>query len=508
MSIENQIAKLNLTESSMEVNGRFLEEAIPGLRITSVSGRGKMEHEIDELDIPSRPGTIYRYKKLQPRTITVTFNLTCELRDTYNQSVDKLFDLLRGDNLQISFADLYDRYYTGTIKSIEVPEAAKMTTPHCYAASGTISIYCSDPYAYAKEKKTATNNRGQTVVLQNDGNCSTVVNAKVTMRSDNGYIGLTLNDRFYQIGKPEEVDGQHYEMTEMLFDDHLYEDKGWLVNQGVTPPVTPTRLQNGKVRYIKEYENEGYVRTEDYATGDSWHGASVTKIVPQDSNGKYPVNWRSSYRFDFNTAGSSNPNPEIGHNSMTWSDASGNIILSVVVEDNNPSGKKSDLYFYVEDKRVLAMKNTDKFYDTLRGDAHAVDVEKIGNQITIRYGKKGINKSYILKHPDRELRKMTWYGAAYKTHHYIRNNLLRAANCYKHNVDKYEDIPNYFANGDVVEIDGKTGDVFINNIYNMDMADIGSQPLILEPGQHSLGIAISSFATMPNVTITYQERWI
>ena len=154
------------------------------------------------------------------------------------------------------------------------------------------------------------------------------------------------------------------------------------------------------------------------------------------------------------------------------------------------------------------MKNTDKFYDTLRGDAHAVDVEKIGNQITIRYGKKGINKTYLLNHPDRELRKMTWYGAAYKTHNHIRNNLLRAANVYKHNVEKYEDIPNYFANGDVVEIDGKTGDVFINDIYNMDMADIGSQPLLLPPGQHTLGIVTSSFASVPDVEVTYQERWI
>lgn len=374
--------------------------------------------------------------------------------------------------------------------------------------SGEIEWIIPSSYAESTSEKTAKNNGSNTITLQNNGNDSVPVSVKVTMKSDNGFIGITLGDRFYQIGNPEEVDGYEYEMTEKLFDDHLYEDKGWLVNQGITPPVTPERLQNGVVRYVKEYENEGYVRTEDYASGNSWHGASVTKIVPTDSNGEYPTNWKSSYRFDFNPAGMTNKGIAVGHNSMTYSDADGNIILSIVIEDNNPTYEKSDLYIYVEDKRVLALKNTDQFYDTLRGDAHAVDIEKIGDQITIRYGKKGINKTYILSNPDRELRKMTWYGAAYQTYQFMRNNLLRAANCYKHNVDKFEDIPNYFANGDVVEIDGETGDVFINDVYNMDMADIGSQPLLLPPGQHTLGIVTSSFSSVPDVEVSFKERWL
>ena len=71
-----------------------------------------------------------------------------------------------------------------------------------------------------------------------------------------------------------------------LFDDHLYEDKGWLVNQGITPPVTSERLQNGVVKYVKESTNEGYATTKDYGSGNSWHGASLTKIVPEDVDNK------------------------------------------------------------------------------------------------------------------------------------------------------------------------------------------------------------------------------
>lgn len=508
MKIEDYIKTLPLTESSVEINDKFLEEEIPGLRITSVSGRESIESEISELTIPTRDGTIFQDKRMLTRTLTITCNISVSSRDIYNSAVRELFTLLRNDDLHISFADLYDRYYVGNLKSFDPGTVAKMTTPKCYVAVCTIVIQCSDPYAYSKNVKTATNRGANTVVLQNDGNTDTVVNITAKMNSDNGYIGFTLGDRFYQIGKPEEVDGKSYQNTDRIFDDHLYEDKGWIVNNGVTPPVTPTRLQNGTIKYVKETTNEGYATVANYATGDSWHGASLTKQVPTDINGKYPTNWRSDFRYDFNTDGSTNKGVEIGHNSVTYSDASGNIICSVVFEDNNPSTESSDMYIYVEDKRVMAMKNMGKkFYDTQRG-GWCVRVEKVGNQLSVGFSKKGINKTFLLNHPERELRKVTWYGAAYKSYRNIRNNLLRALNVYKHNVDHYEDIPNYFADGDVVEIFGDSSDVYINDVYNMDMADIGSQPLLLEPGQHSMGIVTSSFSELPDVEVTYQERWL
>ena len=57
-------------------------------------------------------------------------------------------------------------------------------------------------------------------------------------------------------------------------------------------------------------------------------------------------------------------------------------------------------------------------------------------------------------------------------------------------------------------LDGASGSVYINDAYDTDVADIGSQPLLLPPGQHTLGIITSSFASVPDVEVTYQERWI
>ena len=103
---------------------------------------------------------------------------------------------------------------------------------------------------------------------------------------------------------------------------------------------------------------------------------------------------------------------------------------------------------------------------------------------------------------------MTWYGATYKSYTPIRNNLLRALHVIKYNVDRYEDIPNYFASGDKIYLDGNENKLYINNVINMDTLDIGSQPLLLPPGEHTLGIVTSTFAKTPEVEVTYRERWL
>lgn len=502
IDVTEQPAGSSLPAEAVSINGEYIEEHLPGYRTLYTEGREMLESEVTEIQIGSQNGTRYQYKRDNPREITVYYQMLSSSPEDFREKFNELCKILDQEQMKIIFNDEQSKFFIGTKTSVDSPDPGRLST------TGSYTIYCSDPYKYSVSEKTAKNYGSNQITLENNGSKPCVVNVKATMKSDNGYIGFTLDDRFYQIGKPEEVDGENYEMTEMLFDDHLNVDKGWIVNQGVTPPVTSKREENGTIKYVEEYENEGYATVSNYASGTSWHGASITKIVPADENGEYAINWKSDYRYDFNTDGSTNKGIEVGHNSVTYSDADGNIICSIVFEDNNPSTEQSDMYIYVEENRVLAMKNMGKlFYDTQRS-GRCVGVEKIGNQITVRFNAKGVNKTYILQHPERELRKVTWYGAAYKSYTNIRNNLIRALNVYKHNVEKYEDIPNYFASGDVVEINGSTGEVFINDIYNMDMADIGSQPLLLPPGQHTLGIVTSSFASVPDVEVTYQERWI
>lgn len=484
----------------------FNEKELP-IMITKVNRNITPSFTNETVSIGSAKGEIFQYNVYKSKQIEISYQI-------YNRRAEYLANFRRGlsaliytdEPKKLIFSDEPNLYYNAILDGEQTLEEEE------YKSSGILRFLIPDGAAHSVAEKTAENYGSNQITLENNGTESVPINIKATMKSDNGYIAFTLGDRFYQIGKPEEVDGKHYEESVKLFDDHLYEDKGWLVNQGITPPVTSERLQNGVVKYVKESTNEGYATTKDYGSGNSWHGASLTKIVPKDVNNKYPVNWKVAYRFDFNTDGAVFKGVQVGHTSVTMIDEHDDIICSIIFEDTSPVNEYYYMAVFIGNKNVWHTDSTfpmAKKGVTARGDyGPAVTAEKIGNQVTIRFNNFGICKTFYVDNPEAELRKITWYGAAYKDHFHTENNVLRALHVIKHNVERYEDIPNYFSNGDIVEIDGASGSVYINDAYDTDVADIGSQPLLLPPGQHTLGIITSSFASVPDVEVTYQERWI
>ena len=484
----------------------FNEKELP-IMITKVNRNITPSFTNETVSIGSAKGEIFQYNVYKSKQIEISYQI-------YNRRAEYLVNFRRGlsaliytdEPKKLIFSDEPNIYYNAILDGEQTLEEEE------YKSSGILRFLIPDGVAHSVAEKTAENYGSNQITLENNGTESVPINIKTTMKSDNGYIAFTLGDRFYQIGKPEEADGKHYEESVKLFDDHLYEDKGWLVNQGITPPVTSERLQNGVVKYVKESTNEGYATTKDYGSGNSWHGASLTKIVPKDVNNKYAVNWKVAYRFDFNTDGAVFKGVQVGHTSVTMIDENDDIICSIIFEDTSPVNEYYYMAVFIGNKNVWHTDSTfpmAKKGVTARGDyGPAVTAEKIGNQVTIRFNNFGICKTFYVDNPEVELRKITWYGAAYKDHFHTENNVLRALHVIKHNVDRYEDIPNYFSNGDIVEIDGASGSVYINDAYDTDVADIGSQPLLLPPGQHTLGIITSSFASVPDVEVTYQERWI
>lgn len=486
---------------SVKFNGNELNKYINVLRGFTPRKGVSWAPQVTELSAGTR-GAKYKTTAYKSKTISMPFSIEGNVEEKYNE-LERILNV--DEPKELIFGSTPNKVYYA------IPSGDLDLEEMLYFGEGTIEWVVPEGVAYSLAETTATNNGTTTgITLKNNGTESVPINVAALMKSENGYLGLTLDDRFYQIGHPEEVDGVSYEASERLFDDHLYKDCGWALNQGITPPVTPERLQSGTVAYVKESGIEGYVKVSNYKTGDSWHGAALTKTVPADVNGEYPENWRCDWRFDFNVVGAgSDAGKQVGHNSVTFSDADGNIIVAVVFEDNNASLERSDMAIYIGQKRVWDTKNTTKFYVTGReGDGACMRVEKIGENITVKFSYAGISKTFKAEDSSAKLRKITWYGAGYKTNPVIRNNLLRAINVVKHNVQKYDDIPNYFQPDDEIYLDGNANKLYINGILDWDTVDIGSRPLLLPPGEHTLGIVTSTFSQIPEVTVTYRERWL
>ena len=61
--------------------------------------------------------------------------------------------------------------------------------------------------------------------------------------------------------------------------------------------------------------------------------------------------------------------------------------------------------------------------------------------------------------------------------------------------------------GDIIKINAETNECTINGVTNWNDVDIGSTNLMLKPGTHVLRIVTSAWAPIPEVEVTYRERW-
>ena len=349
------------------------------------------------------------------------------------------------------------------------------------------------------------------ILIDNKGTEPMSLSLEASFSSDNGFLGIQNDDVSTKVllGTVEEVDGYVYDKSDLLFDDHFNIDRGWRLNDGYTPSVTAERKQVGTVEY--KDKPLGFVRPTNYGTGNSWHGPSLTKTVPLDKNGKYPVNWRSDFRMDFNTdGGGALKYKQVGHESVSFADVSGNIIASVVFEDNNPAQEKSDLVFYVEGKRVWSRMNTNDYYQNMSDERYSFIVEKIGDYITFRHSSTKTMQKFKLSNPNTELRFVTWYGAAYKTNPPITNNLIRAIRLVKHNVEYWQDIPNKFSSGDILKYWQEGQNIFceINDVNYLQYRDPASTTITAPPGKSTFYLAYSDFSAVPEITLRGREAYI
>lgn len=504
-----------LPSEAVSVNGEFLERLIPGYRTLQVIGRELFDTEYDYTSSNRSDGIKVTSSKRPQRQIVVKYQILAESNEAFRFKFNQLNRVLNAEEARFIFNDEPGFFFIGLkTECDQVPAGRNSVT-------ASFTILCADPFKYSINQQVFENNGSDPRVIEinNPGTEPMLLELEAEFTSDCGFLGLQNNDLSTSalFGTIEEVDGYHFDTSDLLFDDHLTEDRGWVLNTGVVPPVTPNPQQVGTVSYQVDPSqpapidpNEGFVRATSYGTGAEWHGPSVTKTVPADKNGAYAVNWKATWRFDFNPNGSTKRPSNVGHGSMTFVDQNNTIICSVVVEDNNPSQERSDIAFYVGNKRVWDTRETTSFYTTQRPNHGFVSVEKLGSEIIFSVNYANIKKTFITQNPDVELRKATWYMAQYGTRTAMVNNLLRALNIRKHNVQNWKDVPNKFSAKDVLDYK-KSGDNIlctINGLQGLQYRDPGSTLIYAPPGVSTMFLSWSDFATAPIVKLKGRAAYV
>jgi predicted phage tail component-like protein len=515
MSLVAYIASLPKSKCEVAMNNKYFKDTIPGFKTEKVEGRDNLKFDITTLDIGNSAGSRYRYKKDAAREITVSFGLFADSKEEFLKKSNVFKGKLRNvENAHFVFDDEPGIYFIGTVSSIDI-SMINSESSDGVGCDGTFVIECYDPYKYSTTPTTVTNNGGKTIGLVNNGSAPTPISTDIVFTQTAGFVGLSLGKRYYQIGSIDNATKSSSQKPSIvLYDDLMNQDRGWLLNQGTLGVGDGSTLaQGGTIEYVPAAAGgagDGYCHPSSYGdASESWHGPSLTKRVPADSNGNYPTNWRVQWTYDFNSDGWADEPSRIGCQQMILVDQNGRVIIAAEIADSSASTLDTVLKIYMGGTVVYTWRTDSRFY--LHGhfsSDYNVWIEKLGNQITVAWPFVGFTKTFTAYESSATLRQTTWWASCWSTSSPIANNLLRRSSCVMHYSADVKNIPNYFQAGNIVTFNSATNKTTVNGIPNWDRVDVGSQPLLLDPGTHVLGITQTSGATIPNVTVTFNERWL
>lgn len=490
-----------LSAESISFNGKLLENEIPGFRTLTVSGRELTGNEIEESKQGRASGTRLNYVRKAGRTITVTYQLRAENNREFREKFDLLNYLLVGENVRVIFADEPDKYFNGTLGEVDsVPPGANSIV-------SSFNIYCNDPFKYSlTAKKVVASGNSFSFTGAGSGLSHPVLNA--TMKSDNGYLAFINQDgALIQVGKPDEWDGATKQVSEQLLKSEVpLKASGWTLNNARVIAIDGTVTQTGTAVFDANVKGN-ICKPSSYGTGGSWHGPSVTKEIPADLSGyKGAKNFTAVIREVF----LSSAYAQTAMQQIIFTSKTNTNICALTFYKNSTATNTSYIVVHINGKQVAEFffepnVYNDPYTNWSNGNQ---TIKKMNDAITITTG------NWTRTFRDKalanvECKSISMYFAAFGNTVPIKENYIRSVTFTKHNVNKWEDVPNTFSSGDVVSVDTNTGSILLNGVEDLSLGALGNdwERFTIKKGLNTISCRCSSFAKPPEFELSYKEVW-
>lgn len=251
----------------------------------------------------------------------------------------------------------------------------------------------------------------------------------------------------------------------------------------------------------------------------TWSGIGMRRALPADSNGVLgAANFDSRFYCGSYQA-------DVKHRGMlqfTLDDGTSRgsaLPIATVMFWKGNANDYTNISFWIRDKEVYTIK--DKKFNDFTGE---VKIRKEGGKFTfyIRKGEQfgptktnNVSAQFVYTENAEAstlVKGMNVFFARSGTASEPPvNNFVHEVQLTKLNVDKYIDTPNVFASGDICDIISTEYLVqtFVNSVMNLEIQDVGSQPIMLPVGLSQVYLDYSDFAD-PTIKIQarYRERWL
>lgn len=506
-------SSLALPKCAMTVNGDYLERKVLGYRTTSVSGRDAMTAHINEQTTGDTALTRYLSKREETRDITVSFALTADDRNSHEKLFNKLKGLLNTGDSKFIFDDESDVYYIGTVSGVTSSYINSSGTD-AIASKGEITIHCSDPYKYSTVQKSVNASFSDGVLMAtvaNNGTKAVPIDYTITHNHENGYVGIVSEHGVIQLGKIEEADGETYDNSEFITNSSGFKvwsgDSKWVDDTGVNGQNNASTTQGSFVVSNVGGNDVLALASSGLTTAGKINGAMKTLTLPKASKNVYV--YMNSW-FETGLMG------QTGAQTIAFLDSNNKCICAQCIFKGDMTGNSAGVDFWVGGNSPKIVKHVDfepsysdgqNPYNENRGHS---DMRKDGEKITFFWW--GNYPSFIVPElADVKVAKVQIYiaqygargtGSQYVTRNYFRRIAVRS------DVEHWRDVPNRYQLGDVIYIDGKESQVYLNGMSDMGDEVRGSTYFLAPPGETKIQFCYSSFCTSaPTITAQIREAW-
>ena len=472
----------------------------------------------------NRYGQQFLYSTLSVKQISTSIKLVGN-QAFFNEAAGLIGKFLNvTEPKKLIFSDEPDKIWEAIASGQPALAVDNSTSP----ATATITVTFDVPKSYSEGqtkclvdtsssskygKITKVTNDHYKINLNNLGSAVAYPKLKIKHNSDNGWVGIIKSQtENYEIGSPEEADGKNVKNTETLLD---YSSNNGII-KGLQEGAKNVAILNDNTQdingtlAIEDMWGRPHLSLSDRGSGvQNNKGASVTWTIPADSNGeKGSLNeylwWRQIFWLG-------SPN-QYGFMKICVSDANGKFLYGVETQ-KRASGLECEYNLMVSDgvgyriplrKRFLGthLDNHNPFNAT-RGWS---DLMRRDDEIRIYWAGTylSVKAPEIKGHKSAKIH--VFFGDM-GNHPQVSHMYLDQIYYHKDFVDSWEDIPNRYHMGSVLEIDMAKGKTYLDNLPTIDGLAYLAEPFGLDPGENEIDIYFSSWIKKaPDIEVTWYER--
>lgn len=388
----------------------------------------------------------------------------------------------------------------------------------------------SPSYINAVEYVPSGDSVGDLIKIENNGTYRTKPRFSFRMKGENGLVALlNQNGAILQFGNPEDVDGTTSSRVEPAMNETFWGNTlnpALKVNTGfksVYPnmnsnPATPNKIQGT----LNMKDDPDAVQPVYTGVGDInvWHGPTVVGDIAAPSNTDRTLPITTHFRFGFDN----HDKGQRGRLEFSTFDEAGNPIMTAIIRDSTTASNELVFEAWYKNNKLHQMKLDRKVFNKT---FYEMNMDRRGNRLVWRvvqikslnqapggWSQATIDKEYkfVWTLPEPDTSKFTKAGFWFMRFSNKYGVIMRMTDMQARweGTPYYQDLKNYFQDGDLVEIDTATREFFVNGVVNNQLNVVGNQweKFELETGETIIQPIVSEWANMAEVTAEITQNYL